>query len=80
MTQEIEYFKAAKQTHRWNANQKVWVVFKFANFLKVRFKWRGKGRYVNGLVARWNNPAVGELKKIEVTDEFANRIRKERQW
>ena len=46
----VQYFKAAKRTHRFNENQKVWIRHTFSNHMEVWFKWRGKGRYVSGLV------------------------------
>ena len=70
---KVEYFKAAKRTNRWNENQKVWVRHRFANHLWVWFKWRGKGRYVSGVVDRFAN-CVGEINEIEVDDSFARRI------
>ena len=70
---EVQYFKAVKSTNRFRENQKVWIRQDFANHLWIRFKYRGKGRYVNGTIDRLA-PAVGELKTIEVDDEFGDRI------
>lgn len=70
----VEYFKAARRTNRFNANQKVWIRLNSQNHLWIRFKWRGRGRWVNGIVGK-NNPSVGEIRQIEVDDDFALRIK-----
>ena len=76
----VEYFKASRQTPRFNKNQKVWIRLNAANYLEIRFKFRGKGRYVNGYIDKWSNngqsinPVIGEIKAIEVDDDFAARI------
>lgn len=78
----VKMFKAAKQTRRFNLNQDVWVSFQYSNHLRVRFRYRGKGKWVDGLLKTkatnyqdWN-PIIGEsgLRKIEVSDEFARRF------
>jgi hypothetical protein len=63
----VQYFKVAKPTHRWRDGQKVWIKIAYANHLLVRFKWRGRGRMVNGTVDRFS-PAVGEIKTIELEE------------
>ena len=70
---QAQYFKATKRTRRFNENQKVWIRYAFSNHMEVWFKWRGRGRYVSGLVGRWH-PCVGEIKVIDVDDAFAQRI------
>lgn len=70
---QVQYFKAAKQTNRFNANQKVWIRLRCANHLHIYHKWRGSGRYVTGIIDRFA-PAVGELMTIDVKDDFAQRI------
>ena len=70
---EVQYFKATKQTNRFNKNQKVWIKLNMANCLMVWFKYRGKGRYVSGMCDKLA-PYVGEIKTIEVDDSFAERI------
>jgi len=70
---EVQYFKAAKQTHRFNENQKVWVRCNLANHLEIWFKFRGKGRYVTGTADKFAL-YVGEIKTIKVDDDFADRI------
>ena len=76
-------FKAKKKTSRFNENQLVWVTHDFANHAYIRFKWRGKGRYVNGVIDKWNctkranwNTVIGEdgFREIEVCDQFAKRM------
>jgi hypothetical protein len=69
----VEYFHAAKQTHRFNENQKVWVSLNCANHMYIYFKWRGKGRYVSGVIDRFDK-SIGEIKSIDVDDAFAERI------
>ena len=73
MDKEVQYFKALKQTKRFNKNQKVWIRHNYANNLEIRFKWRGKGRYVNGDIDKFA-PSVGEIKTIPVDIDFAKRI------
>ena len=71
---EVQYFKAAKQTNRFNANQKVWVRLNMANCLYVWYKYRGSGRYVSGTCDKFAN-YVGEIKSMQVDDDFGNRIK-----
>lgn len=70
---KIQYFKATKTTNRFNKNQKVWIVRNHSNYLHVFFKWRGNGRYVTGDCDKYAN-CVGEIKEIEVSEDFYNRI------
>ena len=70
---KIEYFKATKKTRRFNKNQKVWISLNCANHLYINFKWRGKGRYVRGIIDK-HIPTVGEIKEIEVDKIFGERI------
>lgn len=69
----VKYFKATKNTKRFNSNQKVWITLECANHLYVRFKYRGKGRYVNGVVDKFAK-YVGEIKSIEVSKDFVSRL------
>jgi hypothetical protein len=77
---KIEMFKAKKQTGRFNENQDVWVIFNYANHLDIRFKYRGKGRYVNGVIDKWNtngtklNEVIGEIKSIDISEAFYKRL------
>ena len=73
MTARVKYFKSRRRTNRFNKNQKVWIEHEYANHLAIRFRWRGKGRYVSGIIDKFSS-AVGELKEIEVADGFAERI------
>ena len=70
---EVQYFKAAKNTHRFNANQKVWIALNCANHMRIWFRWRGRGRYVSGVIDKWSG-VVSEIKTIEVEAAFAKRI------
>ena len=70
---KVQYFKAQKQTRRFKKNQKVWIELHCANHLYIWFKWRGRGRYVSGVVDKFAK-CVGEIKEIEVNDDFAKRI------
>lgn len=70
----VKMFKATKQTHRWRENQKVWVRHEFANHLLVYFRWRGRGRYVTGIVDKFLHTAVGKIVELEVGESFAHRI------
>lgn len=79
----LKMFKAKKQTKRFRKNQRVWVVLDCANHAYIKFKWQGKGRYVNGIIAKgsssnkykWNT-VIGEdgFKEIDVQEIFAKRI------
>ena len=69
----VKYFKAQRQTHRFRKNQKVWIRLEFANDLWIRFRWRGSGRYVDGVIDKFAKE-VGELKEIDVDEAFAKRI------
>lgn len=71
---EVQYFKATKQTHRFNKNQRVWIRLHSGNSLYIWFKWRGSGRYATGIIGT-NHPSVGEIKTIEVSDDFARNIK-----
>jgi len=81
---KIRMFKAKKQTHRFRKNQKVWITDDFGNHMFIRFKWRGSGRYVSGVIGKWDsqyngwNKAIGQdgLKEIEVSEGFGKRIRR----
>ena len=70
----MEYFQATKKTNRFNKNQIVWIKNNYANHLDIRFKFRGSGRYVSGVIDK-DNKAVGEIKSILVKDKFFNRIK-----
>lgn len=74
MTVTVMMFKAQRQTNRFRKNQKVWVRRRFGNHLEIRFKYRGKGRYVNGVISRFPDdaPAVElPLREIDVAATFA---------
>lgn len=70
---KIKAFRATRKTNRFNKNQRVWVVVNGANMLKIVFKYRGSGRYVNGVVDKFAS-CVGELTEIEVAEDFAKRL------
>ena len=71
-TVKVRLFRAARDSHRWRANQKVWIELLCANHMYVRFRWRGRGRYVRGIVDRFTC-AVGEIKTIGIDRDFAER-------
>ena len=85
-TVKLLCFKAQKSNNRFKKNQKVWVTMDGANSAYIRFKWRGTGRYVNGVINKWDdslkpikyNAIIGEdgFKEIGVDEDFANRILK----
>jgi len=70
---KVQYFKIIRRTNRFRKNQKVWVRYNYANHLEVFFKWRGNGRYVTGIIDKFEK-CIGEIKTIEVEDIFADRI------
>lgn len=69
----VSYFKATKQTPRFNKNQKVWISLDMPNCMYVYYRYRGKGRYVTGMCNK-DAKYIGEIKTIEVSDSFAARI------
>ena len=71
---KVEYFRSLKRTNRFNEKQKVWISHNFPNHLYIWFKWRGKGRYVRGVIDKFEK-YIGEIKEIDVDDNFANRIK-----
>ena len=70
----LKYFKSQKRTNRFNKNQKVFIRLSAPNHMWIRFKFRGKGRYVNGIIRKYDAPEIGEIKEIEVGKEFYKRI------
>lgn len=70
---QVQMFKAAKQTRRFSKNQRVWIRKHFGNSLVIWFRWRGSGRYAAGIIGT-DHPSVGEIKTIEVSDDFARNI------
>ena len=71
---EVQYFKATMRTHRFNKNQRVWVRFKYSNHMLIWHKFRGKHRYVSGIINNLH-PSVGVIKAAMVEDAFGLRIR-----
>ena len=69
----VKMFKATRATRLINANQRVFVSFNHANHMDIYFKVRGRGRYVHGVIDKGSS-AVGEIKEIEVADDFAERV------
>ena len=70
---KIEYFKTLRQGKSFNKNQKVWIRLNCANHLDIWFKYRGKGRYVSGVIDKFST-LVGEIKEIDVSEDFARRV------
>lgn len=79
----VKMFKAQKKTIRFNKNQKVWVVCDYGNYATIKYKYRGHGRYINGVIAKWNmtskanfNTIIGEegFKEITVSKSFAKSL------
>ena len=79
---KIQMFKAQYDTKKFRKNQKVWVKMDMGNYIWIRFRWRGKGRYITMSMCKWASnwngwhPVIGDngLKEIEVPDEFGKRI------
>jgi hypothetical protein len=69
----VQMFKAPKDSHRFRKGQKVWVKCMAANHMEIWFKWRGKGRYVSGIIDK-QNPNVGKIMTLDVDAEFKERI------
>ena len=67
-------FKAQVDTKRFRKNQRVWVTEEYGNFCQVYFKYKGRGRYVHGLLNK-EDKSIGccTFKEIEVTEEFYNK-------
>lgn len=73
MNSQVQYFKVQKQTARFRDGQKVFIRHLFPNYMWIRFKHRGNGRYVNGRISN-HSKAVGDIKSIQVDSSFAKRI------
>ena len=81
MNYRVKYFKALKSTKRFRKNQKVWIVADWGNCLRIRFRWRGSGRYVRGIISKHDassngpNKTIGEYHypTVEVTEAFYKR-------
>lgn len=71
---DVQMFKAARETNRFNKNQKVWIRLQCANHSIIWFKWRGAGRYVKGVISN-EDKSIGEIETISVPDDFADRIK-----
>lgn len=69
---KVKVFKALRGSNRYNKNQKIWIVQEHPNYLQIRHKFRGNGRYVNARLDR-DSTIIGEIKEIEVDKEFATR-------
>lgn len=53
-------FKAKEQTRRFRKNQKVFITALFTKHARIRYKWRGSGRWVSGVINKsspcsWGN-------------------------
>jgi len=79
----IKMFKAKKQTKRFRENQKVWVTKELDNHAIIRFKYRGHGRYVSGIISIFDlrgkanyNTVIGEcgFTEIMVQKKFKDRL------
>jgi len=70
---KITYFKATKDSNRFNKNQKVWVICYSSNHSDICFKWRGKGRYVTGVINH-DCKSMGKLKRMDIADDFFYRL------
>ena len=76
MLKTISYFKALKETRRFRKNQKVWIVHEYGNFCIIKFRYRGSGRYVSGILNKENQTvANATFKQITVHEDFYNKIR-----
>jgi hypothetical protein len=70
-------FKMPFDTKHFRENQRVWVRRGTGSMAaEVRGKFRGSGRYITAWV-EWNrkNRKAPEVKEIEVTEEFYNKMR-----
>ena len=75
MLKTISYFKALKETRRFRKNQKVWIVHEYGNFCIIKFRYRGSGRYVSGILNKENQTvANATFKEITVHEDFYNKI------
>lgn len=70
---KVQYFKTTKRTNRFNLNQKVWLRKHYDNHLYIWFRHRGSNRYVRGIIDKFA-AAVGEIKEIDVSEDFAKRV------
>jgi len=70
---KIRLFKTTRRTARFNANQKVWILKRRDSYYEIRFKYRGKGRYVGGRIDVCSK-IIGDVREIEVSEEFIHRL------
>ena len=78
----IKYFKAQEDTKKFRKNQKVWITNECDNHLYIVSRWRGKGRWVSGVMSKFDSSyknlsriiGNGGIKEMDVTDDFFNRV------
>jgi hypothetical protein len=70
----VEFFIATKESKRFKKGQKVWIRYNYGNHLDIWFRWRKKGRYIQGTIDKLS-PCVGKIQSIEVNDFLANRVK-----
>lgn len=78
----VKYFKAQVNTKKFKKGQVVWVTIEQGNHLYIISRWRGKGRYMSGMMAKWDSSyrnfssIIGNsgIKEMDVTEEFYNRV------
>ena len=70
---EVQYFKSTKESNRYKKGQKIWIRLNCANHLYTYHKWKGFGRYTEGVIDKFS-PLVGSIETIIVSKYFANKI------
>lgn len=78
---KAKFFKAKKDTKTIKKNQKVWVIDEFAHHAFIWYKYRARGRYLFGVIAKfrtaegWNH-IIGEdgIQEIEIDDTMYKAI------
>lgn len=71
---EVEFFISQKESRRFKKGQKIWIRNNCTNYLDIWFKWRKKGRYVQGRIDKLS-PCVGTIRSIEVNEKLFNRVK-----
>jgi len=70
---KIKMFKTTKETKRFSKNQKVFITKVDDACFHIKFKYRGKNRYVKGTIGK-HHKAIGEIKEIDIDEDFYKRL------
>lgn len=77
----VKYFKVNRKTNRTRLNQKVWIRYDQGNYIDVRYRFKGNGRYINARMSKWAadlkswSSVIGPkgILTVEVDESFAKK-------